>query len=156
FDPTTGVLYGMDRNEPYGLYTIDPATGTPTLVGNSSEAARCGMICSASGQLYGFSIDGILATIDQTTGAATAGGGSSLATSPVEDATFTPSGELYLTTFFGEIYRIDVSTGQHTLVGNSGSGSGLLGIIAAPGAAHVCYPNCDNSTTPPILNVNDF
>jgi hypothetical protein len=28
--------------------------------------------------------------------------------------------------------------------------------ITAIGTGSACYPNCDNSTTPPVLNVNDF
>jgi outer membrane protein assembly factor BamB len=155
FDPTSGRLYGMHRNDPFQFYSIDPNTGTPTFIGNSSAAARCGLVCSAAGQLYAFSIGGVLATVDKLTGAATVVGGSPVTSSVVEDATFTPSGELYFTTFDGHVYRVDPTTGLQTHVGMSGSGSGLLGIIAAPGGAP-CYANCDASTQLPVLNVNDF
>ena len=30
------------------------------------------------------------------------------------------------------------------------------GFLAAAGGAPPCYPNCDSSTTPPVLNVLDF
>ena len=29
-------------------------------------------------------------------------------------------------------------------------------VCFSPATGSACYPNCDNSTTPPILNVNDF
>jgi streptogramin lyase len=155
FDPTTGRLYGMDRNTPYGFYSIDPATGTPTFIGNSSDAARCGLVCDPSGQLFAFSINGILARVDKNTGAATVVGGAPVPASTLEDATFGPSGHIFFTTFDGQIWRSDPTTGLQSFVGMSGSGTGLLGIIAAPGPAP-CYANCDASTNTPVLNVNDF
>jgi len=156
FDPTDGRLYGINRNSPYRFYSIDPGTGASTLIGTSSDAARCGLVFSPSGQLYAFSIGGILATVDKNTGQATVVGGGPVAGSPVEDATFTPSGRLFFTMFSGQIYEVNPATGQQTLVGNSNAGSGLLGLIAAPSSTPSCYANCDGSTVAPVLNVSDF
>ena len=153
FDPTTGVLYGMGRNSSV-LYTINPATGAPTVVGTSDPNARCGLVFSPTGQLYAFSVNGALYSINKATAAATLIGGG-VGPSPVEDAVFTPSGNLFFTVFFGQIYQVDLATGADTQVGSSNAGSGLLGIIAAPGSAPTCYANCDGSTTSPILNVLD-
>jgi hypothetical protein len=154
FDPLTGTLYGMGRNSER-LYTIDPATGAPTLVGTSDPQVRCGMCLSPTGQMYAFSTSGVLYSVDKTTAAATLIGGG-VPGVLVEDAEFTPVGNLYFTSFFGDVYRVETATGADTLVGSSGSGSGLLGIIAAPATATPCYANCDASTTVPVLNISDF
>jgi hypothetical protein len=158
FDPTDGRMFANNRNSPYRLYTIDPATAAPTLIGTTTDDARCGLVFSPTGQLYGFSIDGRLAQVDKTTGATTVISAAGVpAGFTVEDSTFTPDGRLFITMFSGHIYQVDLATGAQTLVGTSGSGTGLLGIIAAPGSGPApCYANCDGSTTPPILNVNDF
>jgi hypothetical protein len=52
----------------------------------------------------------------------------------VEDAAFTQSGEMFITDFFGSIYRIDAATGARTLAGTTGMGQGLLGVIAVDAA----------------------
>ena len=59
--PVTGAVYASaiagTVNVPYGLYSINPATGTATLIGQ--DAASQGMIALAincSGQLYGHDI----------------------------------------------------------------------------------------------------
>jgi hypothetical protein len=48
----------------------------------------------------------------------------------------------------GSAYRIRVG-GYST-----NAGTGTLTISCQPGSS--CYANCDNSVTPPVLNVNDF
>lgn len=68
-------------------------------------------------------------------------------------------------------YSIDggggVSTGgSFTLMGQVGQpdtaclpGGGFSiagGVLTTPSCATLCYPNCDGSTTPPVLNVLDF
>ncbi len=47
------------------------------------------------------------------------------------------------------------TVGQPDAGACSGGGLSVAGGFWAAGPA-ACYPNCDNSTTPPILNVNDF
>ncbi len=50
-----------------------------------------------------------------------------------------------------------ISADGRTIVGNGGDSSGHnVGWLAFLGDPISCYPNCDASTAPPILNVNDF
>ena len=128
FDPTTGVLYGLLRNTPTNLYTIDPATGASVLVGDTGGTARTGLECDATGQLYAAALNGVLYRIDKTTAAATIVGGNG-GIGLVEDACITAAGELFFTDFDGSIHRVDLVTGNNVTVGNTGLGSGLLGIV---------------------------
>jgi hypothetical protein len=49
---------------------------------------------------------------------------------------------------------VDLATGATTLIGAMGIAD-VRG-LAAVGAGMSCYANCDGSTAPPVLNVNDF
>jgi hypothetical protein len=153
FHPITGTLYGMGRNSPYRLYSVNPETGAATFLLNASEAVRCGMVAAPDGTFYGFSIDGVLSMLDLNTGAATLIGGTPIG-GVVEDSVFASDGYIYYTMFDGRIFRTDPASGINILVGNAQMGSGLLAIIEEPGQG--CYANCDQSTTTPILNVEDF
>ena len=56
----------------------------------------------------------------------------------------------------GGCLTVQGTIGQHDAGASSGGGlTAACGFWAAASAA-TCYPNCDVSTTPPILNVNDF
>ncbi len=51
--------------------------------------------------------------------------------------------------------------GQYVLVGNKATHANVLGYGGAVTVLQIpvvgsCYPNCDHSTAPPVLNVNDF
>jgi hypothetical protein len=156
FDPATGVLYGLGRNSSV-LYTINTATGTPTQVGATSFV-HSGLAFSSGGQLYGTSGTGFLYSIDKATGGSTLIGGPGIG-SLVEDAAFTPQGNLYITDFHGRIDQVNPATGAIPVSWQTGFGDGLLGLIATPTVfppPPSCYANCDNSTTPPVLNVLDF
>jgi hypothetical protein len=155
FDPLTGTLYGVGRNAPYTLYSIDSATGAPTALRTLNESVRCGMVSDPSGQFYGFSIGGVLSSFDPATGATTLIGGTSVG-SVVEDAVFASDGQIYFTLFDGRLFRADPATGLNTFLGQSNLGTGLLGLIEEPDQSAPCYANCDGSTTAPVLNVDDF
>jgi hypothetical protein len=154
FDPTTGVMYGMGRNTS-NLYTIDPATAAATLIGTSDPNVRCGLCSGPTGTLYAYTTTGVLYRVDKVTAAATFVGGAPLPGVLVEDAELGPSGDLFFTSYFGTLWRTSLTTGLSSQVGDTGNGSGLIGIVVAPGATG-CYANCDGSTATPVLNVNDF
>ncbi|HTF86960.1 MAG TPA: hypothetical protein VK843_01030 [Planctomycetota bacterium] len=131
FDPTSGLLYGLCRNTPTQLYQIDPATGASVLIGDTGGTVRTALICSATGQLYGADLGGVLYRVDKTTAAVSFIGGNG-GLSVVEDATFNSAGELFFTDFFGAIVKVDLTTGNNAPVGNTGLGAGLLGIVEEP------------------------
>ncbi len=132
FDPATDELYGLMRNAPYGLYTIDPASGASTFIGNVGNGVRTGMTFGPDGTLYGMRLDGTLYTIDKTTGGTTLIGGSGDYVSMVEDADFTPDGRLFAVDWSGNLIQIEPATGHRTLVGTTGMGTGLTAVLGVP------------------------
>ena len=137
FDPATDELYGLMRNAPYGLYTIDPASGGSTFIGYVGNGVRTGMTFAPDGTLYGMTLTGTLYTIDKTTGGTTLIGGSGDYVSTVEDADFTPDGRLFAVDWSGNLVQIDTATGHRTLVGTTGMGTGLTGVLGIPEPAAV-------------------
>ena len=150
FHPTNGKLYGVQRNDPYGIYEINPATAAVTLVANTNAAARCGMVIDVFGQAYGFTTTGVLSKLDLLTGTTTLVGGAAAPGGPLEDADLTPDGTIYFTMFGGTVYKSDPGTGANALVHTTGMSSGLLGIIPEVGS---CYPDCNGDGS---LTVSDF
>ena len=132
FDPATDELYGLMRNAPYGLYTIDPASGGSTFIGYVGNGVRTGMTFAPDGTLYGMRLDGTLYTIDKTTGGTTLIGGSGDYVSMVEDADFTPDGRLFAVDWSGNLIQIEPATGHRTLVGTTGMGTGLTAVLGVP------------------------
>ncbi len=108
---------------------------------------RSGLTFSPAGVLYGFEVfNGNLYTIDPTNARVTFVGGSGDPVSLIEDADFTPQGELYVTDWGGMILRVDPANGARKLVGNTGMGSGLLGLLGMLGKpCDPCDTNCDGS-----------
>ncbi|MFM9997209.1 MAG: hypothetical protein ACKVU4_15580 [Phycisphaerales bacterium] len=149
FDPTSGTLYGIQRNVPYGIYKIDHTNAASTFISNTDASVRCGMVIDASGNAFGFSIDGILSKLDIPSGATALIGGTSVGAT-VEDGEITPSGAMYFTLFGGTVYKVDPNTGANALIHTSGMGSGLLGLISE---VDTCYPDCNGSGS---LTVADF
>ncbi|MCA9277760.1 MAG: hypothetical protein H6815_03130 [Phycisphaeraceae bacterium] len=149
FHPTTGQMLAIERNGPYRIYEINPATASATLLSTSNANARCGLQFDAVGTLFGFGINGGISQVDATTGNTTfIGGPTNLLV--LEDATFDSSGTMFVTDFDGDVFRADPATGQLTLVHNTGMGTGLCGIVAVSDG---CYADCDGSGT---LNVFDY
>ncbi len=72
YDDNSGILYGATYGAASDLYTIDPATGVGTLVGNINSGIIIAMACDNNGNLYGTDIiDDNLYSIDPVTGAGT-------------------------------------------------------------------------------------
>jgi hypothetical protein len=154
FDPTTGVLYGLGRNVT-SLYTIDPVTGASTVIGNTGGTVRTGLVCSAAGTLYGFSLSGALYTVDKTNASVTPIGGGGGGIGLLEDATFTSAGELFITDYDGQVYEIDPLSGASTLVASTALGNGLLGIVevgTCGAATAYCTPGTTTNGCTPTLS----
>lgn len=168
FDPTTGLLYGNSLAPPFGLYTIDTVTCAAALVGAFGQQRRA-LAFAASGQLYGFTFDGRLLTVDKTTGANVIVGGGGATLSVVSDATFTADGKLYASDYDGSLHDIALATGLETPVGTTGLGSGLLGIVGENNCTGVpttyctakvnslfCTPSIGSSGTPSATALSGF
>jgi hypothetical protein len=56
----------------------------------------------------------------------------------------------------GGTFSLSATIGQPDAGAMSGGAFTLGGGFWAVQAGAACYPNCDNSTTPPVLNVQDF
>ena len=100
--------------------TVDVATGTATVVGNSG-ASLTDIAFDPSGNLYGVGFSSLY-SINKTTGAATLIG--SLGVGDVNGLVFKSDGTLYASGLTGELYTVNTSTGAATGVFNTGYGSG--------------------------------
>ena len=130
FHPETGELFVSSVEG--DLYKVDPDTAVTTLIGHSNltinghsftpDGSEILAVRQGTGGLY---------SVDSTTASATyIGSGTSPNTTP-EDTTFGRNGELFGTAYNGTIYRFNTETGEATLVGSTGYGKGLLGLITA-------------------------
>lgn len=132
FDAGNGVLYASSTI-PAGslastLYRIDPLTAAATPVGAIANGGRIiDIAVSPDGALYGLDIDGdVLVAIDKSSGAGTVVGPIGFNANFGQDMDFDDAtGMLYLAavndiSIFeqpAQMYTIDVTTGQATLVG---------------------------------------
>ena len=143
FSPA-GVLYAVNNRKqrfvdgPDNLYTINPETGTTTLVGNTGFWGIQSIAFSPSGVLYGWEggtgvDDGIgLVIIDPLTGIAMDVNplvGASVQAGDIQGLTFSGPGVLYGGR--DSLYSVDLQTGVQTLIG-SGGYSDLRGIAFVP------------------------
>lgn len=121
-----GTLHAIVNGTPDSLYTFDPASGTPTLIGSTGLQGIQGLAFDPlTGQLFGWDVgfgsgNGVgLVTIDPATGIATdvdpATGGSA---NDVQWLAFDSSGRIYGGR--SSLYTIDRNTGALTLVGSGG------------------------------------
>ncbi len=156
-DPTTGILYaGRGGGAPF-LYTVNPATGAATFVGNSGLgfAAIGGMDFASNGTLFaavniagdGGTGSDHLATINKATGAATivgpfgsctgvvvpSGGGGSCSIEGIEAIAFDAQGILW---------------GAKSARGSAGA-PGLYTINPFTGTAFFVVPILDGGGNPP-------
>lgn len=128
--PETGVIYASAIagavNVAYGLYTLHPTTGAPTLIGQ--DATSMGMIAIAincAGQMYGHDIltDSIY-SINPATGAVTLVGATGVAANFAQGMDFdNETGELYAWTYQGgganQFGTINLTTGALTTLSSS-------------------------------------
>ncbi len=121
YDDNSGILYGADYGTGSNLYTIDPATGYGTYVGNINGGIIIAMACDNDGNLYGIDIlDEGLYSIDPVTGAGTLIGSLGISISYAQGADYDKDDDvLYLAAYTasGELYTCDTATGATTYVG---------------------------------------
>ncbi|MEA2095085.1 MAG: T9SS type A sorting domain-containing protein [Candidatus Cloacimonadota bacterium] len=121
YDDNSGILYGADYGTGSNLYTIDPATGYGTLVGNINGGIIIAMACDNDGNLYGVDIlDEGLYSIDPVTGAGTLIGSLGISISYAQGADYDKDDDvLYLAAYTasGELYTCDTATGATTYIG---------------------------------------
>lgn len=123
---------------PTGVYRIDSTTGAAQEVGFPTVSGVNSLARSPVGEFYTVDADGRLLRVNPTTGAVATvvtldfGG----ATPVVPALSFSPAGTLYAIQRGGtdDLYTINLSTGQGTLVGATGSGP-LQGLAFAPSGA---------------------
>jgi hypothetical protein len=150
--PGTGVLYAATDNR---LYTINTTTGAATLVANITAPGLgqlTAMAINRAGEAFVTDIAGVnLYSLNLATGQATLLGNLGGATNWYNDLAFSDTDVLYGARTNGGVYTISTSPVQETFAFN-GNYTGLTFVIQG----NTCYPNCDNSTTAPVLNVQDF
>jgi hypothetical protein len=118
-----GTLYGASTDISRStLYTINPATGTATVVGQITNAPGIiDIAINMAGEMYGVDIvTDSLVYIDTATGAGTVVGGLGVNANYAQGMDFEDiSGTLYWAAYTtsGELRTIDTATGASTLVG---------------------------------------
>ena len=137
---TTQTLFGATGGGHSNLYTIDPTTGEPTIIGeikNGADPNPIGVsgLDFSGGVLYGAgqtsgSLTASMETIDPSTGAVI----SLFNTTPrCADISFAPDGTLYcISPRTGTLYTLDKTSGSSLKVGDTGLtiGAGAGGAIA--------------------------
>jgi len=153
-DPTDGTVYvGSTNVTTSGLYTLDLATATATLVGPVTNAAGLiGCAVDGNGDLWGYDlVADVFLSIDKTTGAGTVIGpigfdanfGQGMGWDAETDTVFMAA--FNNTAFAAELRTVDRSTGNTTLVGALGSttpgGTNQLGFITFASALPCAGPS---------------
>jgi hypothetical protein len=146
-----------------GLYTIDPATGTPTLVGDTGESITGLDFHPSTGILYGTTtpnsrFGSALITIDPATGAVTVIGPHGV-DKAVIDLTFAPDGTLYgwAEKDVDSVVTINIATGEATLIAHASVESGGCAFDMAPdGFLYLFGGYCDSPLNPDELGENDI
>ncbi|MFN0133613.1 MAG: GC-type dockerin domain-anchored protein [Phycisphaerales bacterium] len=158
WDDSTGTLYGCSSHN-NGLYTISTATGAATLIGTSGLTSFSNLGHDSIANVMYSTNSGAdsFYRMDRATGATTLIGALTGPTNPNGLAFNKDDGRLYLVcNNTDSLYTIDTASGLATLIGAHGP-SNLLGLVYLPApVTPACYANCDGSTTPPVLNINDF
>ncbi|HPI31341.1 MAG TPA: T9SS type A sorting domain-containing protein [Bacteroidales bacterium] len=136
YDQTTSTLYGVsyDGSTNTNLYTINPASGAPTLVGTCAATSLINLACTPAGQLYAVSnSDDNLYSIDKTTGTATIVGALGFDVAYAQDMEIDQNtGICYMVAYnntsgAGEMRIVDLSAGSTTLVGTLMHGMEMTG-----------------------------
>ncbi len=133
-DPVSRVMYAASTDgSTNALYTLDLATGTPTLVGTFGGGfVVIDIAVSSNGQMYGLDIatDSLL-SIDKGTGAITSIGSIGFDASYAQGMDFDyATGDLYLAAYnnsnsSAELRLADLATGATTMVSTIGAGAGV-------------------------------
>jgi hypothetical protein len=123
--PVTGTIYASAIagavNVPYSLYTINPTTGAPTLVGSDATAmAMIDIAINCAGEMYGHDIDDdVIYQIDPADGSVTLVGPTGVNSNFAQGLDFdNEAGVLYAWTYQGgganQYGTIDLATGDLT------------------------------------------
>ncbi len=117
FGATTGELYGIAQDSASDLYSVNPSTGATTFIGPTNLPFNGGQGVSANCPvLYATAqpnSDSALYLINTTTGAATEIGDTGVG---AIDALVCENGTLYAATLTGNLYTLNLTTGQATFV----------------------------------------
>lgn len=133
YNPNTGIMYGTYwdgvNNQ---LYTIDMATGAPTLVGTIGTSLLINLASDGSNYLYGVGItDDVLYQVDPSVPSVTAIGATGQSFNYAQDMEYDFENDIMYVagyTTVGQLFTIDLTTGVCTLVGNFQGGSELTGV----------------------------
>lgn len=137
YDATTDILYGVSRTYYNRLITIDPITGAGTAVSNNNYlppgSNTIEISLNSSGEMFGTghlndqSASDTLLSVDKSDGIASTIGNYGVNLSGL--AFDHSSDTLYGTTYGGELYTINQSTGNATLLGQiAGTNGGTFRI----------------------------
>jgi len=117
FGATTGELYGIAQDSASDLYSVNPSTGATTFIGPTNLPFNGGQGLSANCPvLYATAqpnSDSALYLINTTTGAITEIGDTGVG---AIDALVCENGSLYAATLTGNLYTLNLTTGQATFV----------------------------------------
>jgi hypothetical protein len=131
-NPITGAMVALQEDNPGSmLYSINPTTSVPTLIGYVE--VQSGLAFSPAGQLYAFDTD-LLYKINPATGAAQRvmnPGPAGPLPQNITDGAFTPDGQYFIQDFDGNVAEVDPATGGGTIIGMIPNG-GTLGLVAVP------------------------
>jgi hypothetical protein len=168
FDNSTGVMYAIGIAAGLNnLYTVNLTTAAATLVapisGLPAGAILIDIAIDNNGVMIGHEIvTDVMVRIDKTTGVATTLGPTGFAANFAQGMDFDPADNqlyamLYVGTGVGSFVRVNTTTGACTTITNTQPWTAVgpemeMAIRGTSG----CYANCDNTTNPPCLNVNDF
>lgn len=125
FDATTGLAYYFSEDGPDActLFSLDPTTGVSTLIGvvGTTGMDECDALnVDSAGVLRLADQDGVIITVNKATGATISSvtiTGDPLidgVSAIVQDST----GQFYVTTYGGDIFTLDVTSGATALVGS--------------------------------------
>lgn len=116
FRPSDDTLFAIALSG--GLFTLNPDTGTPSLVGNTGIREPVGLTFNPStGALLALSNEGQLFSLNPATGASSLIGNTGQVQRGIS---FSPAGDLFGFSLQGDLFRVNPLTGAPTFVGSSG------------------------------------
>ena len=135
-DKSTGIMYAVETDINFtNLYTIDLATGTPTLIGATGIPAVIDIAVDGEGIIWAHDIVGDnIYTIDKTTGVGTLVGSTGFVANWAQGMSWDPkTDQVYLTAYPPAFRVLDRETGYCAYVGPlPGIQVCALGFIGAP------------------------
>jgi DNA-binding beta-propeller fold protein YncE len=145
-----GTLYMVETISPMSLYSLDPATGARTLVTTMSgpTGAFVGALtfdCATSTAFLSSTSNDTLLQLDLTTGVATLIGSFVNTAVVMHGMEWDPSTSTLYGGSAGGVYTINTTTGEATLVGPTGFGSGIVALGYHSGR-NVMYATINTAT----------